>query len=246
MTFRPGFLALSAALALAACGDNTEEEATAPAETEAVAAEEAAPPAEEDVAAEQAPTDLTPEEPTIVEQAANEVQELATEQLNQVLEGQPLDEAGQELLENVQDRAVEVLTGAQAVAGDAADATAEVAADPGAAVENAVEGAGDAASSLLEQAASAVEDAAEEVATATAPAWHSAFSPDVPYYNISDAAVSAFAEASASSEAIGTVEPGGGGFIEACNDDNTWCRVPFGSDGQVGWVDMSAFGGNAN
>jgi SH3-like domain-containing protein len=75
--------------------------------------------------------------------------------------------------------------------------------------------------------------------------WQSAFSPDVPYYNLSEEPVTAYTEPNGT-EVAGTVAPGSGGFIETCNQTLDWCLIPLGGEGQSGWVDMEAFGGVAN
>ncbi|MEM9232787.1 MAG: hypothetical protein AAGA69_00945 [Pseudomonadota bacterium] len=75
--------------------------------------------------------------------------------------------------------------------------------------------------------------------------WRTQFSPDIPYYNISGAPVTAHAAADPDSPVVGTVAIGDGGFIKACNSDATWCEITFGGNGASGWVDMANFGGRA-
>lgn len=75
--------------------------------------------------------------------------------------------------------------------------------------------------------------------------WQKRLSPDVPYYNITGAAVSARAAPELTSPPVASVPPGGGGYIKTCTQAADWCEIGFGGDGQTGWVDMKAFGGVA-
>lgn len=74
--------------------------------------------------------------------------------------------------------------------------------------------------------------------------WQASFSPDIPYYNMSDAPVMAY-DAPEGTEVVATLAQGEGGFIETCNEALDWCEISLG-DGSTAWVDMSVFGGVAN
>ncbi|MGD1888104.1 MAG: hypothetical protein ACFB01_13465 [Cohaesibacteraceae bacterium] len=225
----PRFLAtlsVGALLVLAACDQQAEETDTGDENgstpTEEVASvEDPTPEAEQ--AAEDAPTDLTPTEqaPDAVTQAAETLTTIAVDQINQITDGQPVEQVAQDMV----DQAREQLTGQADNAADTLTAlVGEVA-------------------SQVEQAAEAVQD---EVAARTEVDWQSSYSAEVPFYNLSDQPVSAFSEAGGVGDVIGTVAPGGGGFIETCNATLDWCLIPFGDEGQRGWVAMDAFGGVAN
>lgn len=257
MTRLFALLPLTAALLLAACDDQNADQAEGPELNEYDSPEPAAPPSEEEEVADAPPTDLTPAEEAvdIVQDAAGALTNLAAEQLNQVTDGQPIDEAASEL-------ASDVVTSLSEQLNSASESLSEVASDlAGAASETAdaaQEGAQDLASDAATTAGEAVEatqDAAQEARQELATAadevmtadvdWQSAFSPDVPYYNLSEESVTAFTEPNGT-EVAGTVAPGGGGFIETCNASLDWCLIPFGEDGESGWVEMEPFGGVAN
>ncbi len=252
MTRLLALLPLTAALLLAACDDQNADQAEGPELNEYDSPVPEAPAPEEEVA-DAPPTDLTPAEEAvdIVQDAAGALTNLAAEQLNQVTDGQPLDEAASEL-------ASDVVTSLSEQLDSASEGLSQVASDlVGAAGETAdavQEGTQDLASDAATTAGDAVEatqEAAQELAAAADEAmtadvdWQSAFSPDVPYYNLSDEPVMAYTVPNGT-EVAGTVAPGGGGFIETCNEALDWCRVPFGEAGETGWVDMTAFGGVAN
>lgn len=224
-----------AALALAACGDESEQ-SQIPELNEYDSPVPQAP--EEEVAAD-VPTDLTPTQDTAqavedaadaVAQAAERVAGVAAEQLNE-LASDP----------NVQS-AVEGLSGAAQSLGD--QVTEQLSSEQGQAAIGVL-------NALVGEAATAVEGAAQaieqQVATVAPDVdWQSTYAAEVPFYNLSDAPVQAFTQPDPNSAAVGDVAPGSGGFIETCNATLDWCLIPFGEDGQTGWVDMQAFGGVAN
>ncbi|MBM7068748.1 hypothetical protein [Actibacterium sp. 188UL27-1] len=76
--------------------------------------------------------------------------------------------------------------------------------------------------------------------------WQNTYSPDVPYYNVTGAAVAAYGSPSAQGGVVGTVTANDGGFIRNCNATLDWCEISFGRLGETGWVDMRAFGGRAS
>ncbi|MFN3226720.1 MAG: hypothetical protein ACE360_10795 [Hyphomicrobiales bacterium] len=257
MTRLLALLPLTAALLLAACDDQNADQAEGPELNEYDSPEPAAPTSEEEEVADAPPTDLTPAEEAvdIVQDAAGALTNLAAEQLNQVTDGQPLDEAASELasdvvtslsdqLENASEGLSQIANDLAGAASETADAVQEgaqdLASDAATTAGDAVEATQDAAQEASQELAAA----ADEVMTADVD-WQSAFSPDVPYYNLSEEPVTAYTEPNGT-EVAGTVAPGSGGFIETCNESLDWCLVPFGEDGESGWVDMSAFGGVAN
>lgn len=256
MTYRHAFLPLCAVLLLAACDQAPEPEATA--ESEPTAVEETVAevvvedaPQSEEVAA-QAPTELAPppadpveavvEQATeVMQEAVDSVAQTATEQLNAVTDGQPLDEAASALVESAAEDVTALVT--EQLPEGAAEA-----------VTGLVAGLTGAAQDVADTAEQATNEATTEVVTEVveatqapeAPApWTSSFSPDVPYYNTSDAPVNAFSSP-ADADIIGTVAPGAGGFIVDCNEAMDWCELPIDENGTLGWVNMNAFGGVAN
>lgn len=263
MRIRYAVLPLLAALILAGCDDQNADQAEAPELNEYDSPEPVAPAPEEEVA-DAPPTDLTPtqEAVDIVQDAAGALTELAAEQLNDVTNGQPLDEAASELASDAVNALSEQVNNAgeglsrlandlAGAASDTADAAQEAVADDAAAGQAAAEDVANDVATTTGNAVDAVQDAAQDLAAAATEAltadvdWQSAFSPDVPYYNLSEAPVTAYTEANGT-EVAGTVAPGGGGFIETCNEALDWCLIPFGENGETGWVDMTAFGGVAN
>lgn len=104
------------------------------------------------------------------------------------------------------------------------------------------ERAGETVAGALESAENAVSDAAARLSPGAD--WQTAFSPDVPYYNMATTPVAAYSEAGGT-EVVATIEPGAGGFIDTCNEALDWCALTLG-DGTVGWVEMEQFGGVAN
>ncbi len=228
-------LPVLAALALVACGDESEQ-AQIPELNEY---DSPVPEAPVDEAVVDEPTDLTPAQQTTeaVEDAADAVAQaaetfagVAAERLNE-LASDP----------NVQG-AVEGLSGA---AQNLSDQVAEqLASDEGQAVVGVL-------NALVGEAATAVEGAAQAIEQQVATEapnvdWQSTYAAEVPFYNLSDASVQAFTQPDPNSVVVGEVAPGGGGFIETCNASLDWCLIPFGGEGQSGWVDMQAFGGVAN
>ena len=75
--------------------------------------------------------------------------------------------------------------------------------------------------------------------------WQNTYSPDVPYYNVSGAAVAAYAAPSAQGGVVGTVMPDDGGFVRNCNASLDWCQISFDRLDETAWVDMRAFGGTS-
>ncbi|MBO6673701.1 MAG: hypothetical protein JJ908_07955 [Rhizobiales bacterium] len=253
MTRLLALLPLTAALLLAACDDQNADQAEGPELNEYDSPEPAAPAPEEEETADAPPTDLTPAEEAvdIVQDAAGALTNLAAEQLNQVTDGQPLDEAASELASDVVTSLSEQLDNASEGLSQVASDLAGAASETADAVQDGTQDLASDAASAAGDAVDATQDATQELAAAADEAmtadvdWQSAFSPDVPYYNLSEEPVMAYTEPNGS-EVAGTVAPGGGGFIETCNESLDWCLVPFGEDGESGWVDMSAFGGVAN
>lgn len=253
MTRLLALLPLTAALLLAACDDQNADQAEGPELNEYDSPEPAAPAPEEEETADAPPTDLTPAEEAvdIVQDAAGALTNLAAEQLNQVTDGQPLDEAASELASDVVTSLSEQLDNASEGLSQVASDLAGAASETADAVQDGTQDLASDAASAAGDAVDATQDATQDLAAAADEAmtadvdWQSAFSPDVPYYNLSEEPVMAYTEPNGS-EVAGTVAPGGGGFIETCNESLDWCLVPFGEDGESGWVDMSAFGGVAN
>jgi uncharacterized phage infection (PIP) family protein YhgE len=246
-------LPLTAALLLAACDDQNADQAEGPELNEYDSPEPAVPASEEEEVADAPPTDLTPAEEAvdIVQDAAGALTNLAAEQLNQVTDGQPLDEAASELASDVvtslSDQLENASEGLSQIANDLAGAASETA-------DAVQEGAQDLASDAATTAGDAVDatqDAVEELAAAADEAmtadvdWQSTYAAEVPFYNLSDEPVTAYTEPNGT-EVAGIVAPGSGGFIETCNESLDWCLIPFGADGERGWVEMEAFGGVAN
>lgn len=230
-------LSLGAVLVLAAC-DQQQEQAETGDDYGAVSTEEAAPTPAEDVTpeadqvADAPPTDLAPTDSAPIDQVADQMTDavtevaetlttLAVDQLNQMTDGQPAGEAAQNLVDQARD-------GLSGQADSALDAVTALVGE---------------AASQVEQAAQVVQD---EVAARTEVDWQGTYAAEVPFYNMTDQPVSAFSEAGGAGEVVGTVAPGGGGLIETCNATLDWCLIPFGEDGQRGWVAMDAFGGSAN
>lgn len=75
--------------------------------------------------------------------------------------------------------------------------------------------------------------------------WHAFFSPDIPYYNITQAPVTARAAPGLASPPVGTIAPGAGGYIAACDEAGAWCELPLNGQGDTGWVLMRDFAGSA-
>lgn len=75
--------------------------------------------------------------------------------------------------------------------------------------------------------------------------WHAFFSPDIPYYNVTQAPVTARAAPELASPPVGSIAPGGGGYIAACDEAGAWCALPLNGQGDTGWVLMKDFGGSA-
>lgn len=78
------------------------------------------------------------------------------------------------------------------------------------------------------------------------PEWTSRFSPDIPYYNVTDEAVPVFAGADPRTALRGQIGPGDGGIIQTCAEQSTFCKIEFGGEGASGWVDMTNFSGMAD
>ncbi|MFK7792894.1 MAG: hypothetical protein AB8B88_09525 [Devosiaceae bacterium] len=234
---------LVAALALAACDDQNSDQANVPELNEYDSpVPEPVTPDDSDVVADVAPTDLTPTQQAVdvVEEAAGTLATLAADQLNDITDGQPVGEAAQELVGDVANALTEQVSGATQGLSQVGDQ-----------VSDGAGGALGALSALVDDAAGAVEEAAQavqdEVAAVTPDVdWQSTYAAEVPFYNLGEADVSAYSEAGGVGEVVGTVQPGAGGFIETCNATLDWCLIPFGEDGQSGWVNMAPFGGVAN
>jgi|GEM_PF-5227423 len=75
--------------------------------------------------------------------------------------------------------------------------------------------------------------------------WTSIYAADQRYINRSNIAVTVFSQADPTSAPTGSVNPGGGGFIETCNADASWCKLAYGGLGARGWVNMTPFFGDA-
>ncbi|MEQ8658540.1 MAG: hypothetical protein RIC24_14660 [Hyphomicrobiales bacterium] len=263
MRIRYAIIPVLAALALAACDDQNTDQAEAP-ELNEYDSPVPETPAPEDQIADAPPTDLTPAEQAVdaVEEAAGTLATLATEQLNEITNGQPIDEAASELASDAVNALSEQVNNAgeglsrlagdlAGVASETADTAQDAVADDVAAGQTAAEEVASDVATTTGNAVDTVQDVAQDLAAAAAEAltpdvdWQSTFSPDVPYYNLSEAPVTAYTEPNGI-EVAGTVAPGGGGFIETCNEALDWCLIPFGDNDETGWVDMTAFGGVAN
>jgi hypothetical protein len=204
---------------LAACGEQQTAEA----------------PNEYDVGPAQVPA--TTEAPVAAETAPAEVGEPLVIRVPSV-EG--LQETVAQAAEQVADAANQVR---DAAAGQiSAIAQSQPAADTAATAGGLVQGVASAITSQLN--APVPSQPADVIASAVH--WQSTYAAEVPFYNLSDEPVTAYSQAAGMGDIIGTVEPGGGGFIETCNATLDWCLIPFGEEGQSGWVDMMPFGGVAN
>lgn len=267
MRTRSLLLPFLTALFLAACNDQSAE---APNEYDVGPTEEAAPveePAvEEEGVADAPPTDLTPTEQavSVVEQAAETLGTLAADQLNQMTDGQPLDEAASELASDVVTSLSEQVNSASeglsqiasdlaGAASETADAAQEEVADDVAAGQTAAEEVASDVASTTDEAVDSVQGVASAIGDQLSalvpdqPAdvdWQTSFSPDVPYYNLSEEPVMAY-DAPEGTVVVATISQGQGGFIETCNAALDWCEIALG-DGSTGWVDMEPFGGVAN
>ncbi|MEO0382160.1 MAG: hypothetical protein AAF234_01295 [Pseudomonadota bacterium] len=263
MRIRYAIIPVLAALVLAACDDQNTDQAEAPELNEYDSPVPEAP-APEDEVADAPPTDLTPTEQAVdaVEEAAGTLATLATEQLNEITNGQPIDEAASELasdvvtslsdqLDNASEGLSQVASDLAGAASETADAAQDAVADDMAAGQTAAEEVASDVATTTGDAVDAVQDAAQDLAAAATEAltpdvgWQSTFSAEVPFYNLSEEPVMAYTEANGT-EVAGTVAPGGGGFIETCNEALDWCLIPFGENGETGWVAMEPFGGVAN
>lgn len=214
MRTRSIFIPILAALVLAACNDQSAE---APNEYDVGPTEEAAP-APEAVAEE-------PEvgEPIVITVPSVEaVQETVTEAAGQAAE--QIGQAAEQLTEMASEQLNELTDGQPAME----------------AAEEAVQGV---ATAIGDQLSALVPDQTADEMMADVE-WQASFSPDIPYYNMSDAPVMAY-DAPEGTEVVATLAQGEGGFIETCNEALDWCEISLG-DGSTAWVDMSVFGGVAN
>lgn len=82
-------------------------------------------------------------------------------------------------------------------------------------------------------------------AAPAAPTTQSAFSPDVPYYNLGTMPVPVFADSGLKTRS-GALALGAGGFVETCLDNAPICRIKHGADERTDWVDLTKLGAVAN
>lgn len=217
MSYRIAFLSLVACLTLAACDDPQNEQAQAP-DAEASAPEET-----ETAANEVADEDASGETVTITVPSADEVRESVSEAADNVRA------AGEDLRDRVSEQVEEATDGRT---------LGEVAEDTATQVREAAEETANQVSTAVDEQLARLEEAADDAE------WRSEYSAEIPYYNMSEEPVPGYAEANGT-ESIVTIEPGSGGYIEACNENLDWCEISLG-DGTTAWVNISAFGGVAN
>jgi uncharacterized protein YceK len=74
--------------------------------------------------------------------------------------------------------------------------------------------------------------------------WESNVARDIPYFNMSTAAIPIYSEPERETE-IGSLAPGTGGYIETCSDAMPMCKVAY-ADAASGWVRMDHMGGVTN
>lgn len=192
-----------------------DQSAEAPNEYDVGPTEEAAP--VEQPAVEEPAVEEASEPIVITVPSVEVVQETVTHAAEQTAE--QISQAAEQLTEAASER-LNDLTDGQPV---------------GEAAQDAVQGV---ASAISDQLDALVPDQPVDVD------WQTSFSPDIPYYNLSEEPVMAY-DAPEGTMVVATIGQGEGGFIETCNAALDWCEISLG-DGSTAWVDMEPFGGVAN